>query len=420
MEHQPLTLVQLNQLVADAIHAATPSEGYWLTAEISELHVNHGHCYLSFVQKSDTDDNHLLAKADGHIWARTWKLLGAYFQRQTQRPLSAGMQVLVRVVPTFHTLYGYALNVLDIDPVYTLGDMARHRQEILQKLQEEGIAELNKQLPLPRLLQRIAIISAPTAAGYQDFYRQLHDNTYGFAFRTQLFPAILQGDQVEASVFAALSAIADESEQWDAVVIIRGGGATTDLSGFDTLLLAEAVAQFPLPVITGIGHERDDTLIDLVAHTRVKTPTAAAEFILLHQANEYALLTTLSRRLTAGMGEHIFHARTHLLQLTSKLPSLAMGRTTSGHLTLERLSHQLHTTMLQQIERGRHQLAVVDSKVKSADPVRLLRLGYSITRLDGHALTSVASLRPGQQLTTTLADGTLTSVVQNTINTPQP
>lgn len=411
VQQQPLTLLQLNQLVSDLITTGADPLGYWLTAEISELRVNRGHCFLVFVQKSERGDSELLAKADGHIWASNWPLLSMSFQRQTGRPLSAGMQVLVRVQPKLHAQYGYSLNVIDIDPTYTLGDIARRRQEILRQLQEEGVADLNKQLPLPRLLQRIAIISAPNAAGYQDFMKQLHDNPSGLAFRAQLFHAVLQGAQVEETVINALDAIAAEQEQWDVVVIIRGGGATIDLSGFDTLALAENVAQFPLPVITGIGHERDDTIIDLIAHTRVKTPTAAAAFLIDHQQRELDLVLDLSNRIATGVQQRLQGEQNRLLQLTTQLPTLATQRISSACLTLERLNQRLRTSAHQLLERHAHLLALAESQLKSADPKRLLRLGFSITRIEGRAITTTAGLQPGQQLVTTLAEGTVSSTV---------
>ena len=253
-------------------------DALWVQAELSDVRANaSGHCYLEFVQK-DASGNSLVAKARGIIWAGTFARLKPYFERETGQAFVSGIKVLVKVTVGFHELYGYSLTVTDIDPTYTLGDMARRRREILERLKQEGVLTLNKELELPELAQRIAVISSPTAAGYGDFCKQLRDNAFGFVFYPCLFPAVMQGDKVEASVISALNRIYEKFDRWDAVVIIRGGGATSDLSGFDTYDLAVNCAQFPLPVITGIGHERDDTVIDMVAHTRVKTPTAAAEF----------------------------------------------------------------------------------------------------------------------------------------------
>ena len=290
-----LTLYELNGLVRQTLELTLDAE-YWVQAEIAELRVNR-HCYMELVQK-EARGGGIVAKARAQVWANRWAFIKPMFEQMTGQTLAAGMQVMLKVEVTFHELYGYSLNVTDIDPSYTLGDIARHRQEILRRLAEEGIETMNKDLPLPRLLQRIAVISSASAAGYGDFCNQLNNNQRGLAFKTELFQAVMQGNDVESSVVSALNRIAEQQDEWDVVVIIRGGGATSDLQGFDSLLLAENVAQFPLPIITGIGHERDDTVIDLISHTRVKTPTAAAEFLIHHQEQELDILEDLSARLT--------------------------------------------------------------------------------------------------------------------------
>ena len=274
-----LSLLELNALVRRSLEQCLPDE-YWIQAELSDVRSNTtGHCYLEFIQK-DPRSNSLVAKARGMIWNNIYRLLKPYFEESTGQLFTSGIKVLVKVTVQFHELYGYSLTVLDIDPTYTLGDMARRRREILLQLEEEGVLTLNKELEMPVLPQRIAVVSSATAAGYGDFCHQLKHNSGGFFFYTELFPALMQGNQVEESVLAALDCINTRISEFDVVVIIRGGGAASDLSGFDTYLLAAACAQFPLPVITGIGHERDDTVLDSVAHTRVKTPTAAAELLI--------------------------------------------------------------------------------------------------------------------------------------------
>lgn len=428
-----LSLLELNSLVRDVLDHTFASRTYWLQAELSGVSEHGSHCYVEFVQKGERD-NDILAQAKGHIWGNRWGLIRTYFQKATGQRLAAGMQVLVQVEITFHERYGYALNILDIDPTYTLGDLARRRREILQALQREGVADMNKELPLPRLLQRIAVISSASAAGYQDFCRQLEQNPSQLVFHTRLFPAIMQGKQVESSIISALESIAAELEQWDTVVIIRGGGSATDLSGFDTLPLAENVSQFPLPIITGIGHERDDTVIDLVAHTRVKTPTAAAQFLIQHQQAELDHLTDLSTTLTDHVTLWLRTDRQHLQHLSAQVPSLARLLLTQETLRLqhqqaalqeaaqrpinlrrnrldilhERLHHYAETTL----ESHRHRLQLFETNLRAAQPDRLLRLGFSITRLNGHAVTDVATLKQGDILTTTLAKGTITSEVK--------
>ena len=283
-----LTLYELNSLVREVIECEMPNE-YWVEAELSECKESKGHCYMELIEKDEKNATPI-AKASARCWASKWMLIRPYFERTTGQQLHAGMKVLLKVYAQFHEAYGFSWIVTDIDPTYTLGDMARKRQEIIRQLKEEGVFDLQKELRLPLFCQRIAVISSETAAGYGDFCNQLFDNPYGFKFETQLFPAIMQGEGVEQSIIAALGKIFSEYSEYsddsdspfDCVVIIRGGGATSDMSGFDTLALAENVANFPLPIITGIGHERDESILDMVSHTRVKTPTAAATFLIDH------------------------------------------------------------------------------------------------------------------------------------------
>ena len=328
-----LSLLELNALVRRSLEQCLPDE-YWIQAELSDVRSNTtGHCYLEFVQK-DPRSNNLVAKARGMIWSNIYRLLKPYFEETTGQLFASGIKVLVKVTVQFHELYGYSLTVLDIDPAYTLGDMARRRREILMQLEEEGVLTLNKELEMPVLPQRIAVISSATAAGYGDFCHQLQHNSGGFFFYTELFPALMQGNQVEESVLAALDRINDRVNEFDVVVIIRGGGATSDLSGFDTYLLAAACAQFPLPVITGIGHERDDTVLDSVAHTRVKTPTAAAE-LLIHRITESAdHLEELSARLQQGAYALLEQEGRRLEMIQTRIPNLVHRKLTDARFAL--------------------------------------------------------------------------------------
>jgi len=274
-----LKLSELNGLVKKAVGEAFTAP-IWVICEISELKINrNGHCYLVLIEKEDNGDA-IVAQAKATIWSYTFRMLQPYFESTTGQQLTEGLKVLVSVSVEFHELYGFSLNIRDIDPTYTLGDMARRRREIIARLQSEGVADMNKELTLPLVPQRIAIISSPTAAGYQDFINQLTNNPAKYHFHLRLFPAIMQGNQAESSIIGALEQIYRYESFFDAVVIIRGGGSQVDLSCFDNYNLAYFVTQFPLPVITGIGHEKDDSIVDLVAHTRLKTPTAVAEFLI--------------------------------------------------------------------------------------------------------------------------------------------
>ena len=430
---EALTLYELNNLVRGSLERALPDE-YWVQAELSEVReAYNGHCYLEFVQKGNNGRD-LVAKARGVVWAGTYRLLKPLFERETGRPLSAGMKVLVRVSVTFHELYGYSLSVTDIDPAYTLGDLARLRREILARLEADGILNDNKELPLPLLANRIAVISSATAAGYGDFCNQLLRNDYRLRFTLRLFPAVMQGERVEESVLAALDAIMAERDEWDAVVIIRGGGATSDLSGFDTYLLAAACAQFPLPVITGIGHERDDTVLDLVAHTRVKTPTAAAAFLIQHQLEAATRLETLSCGIGQSVVARLERERVRLEQLSAALSAVFSQVRVRGEHRLEQLSLRLSHAWRQllsderhglercaarigqgvasRMERERFRLQLLRQRCEAADPDLLLKRGYSMTFSQGRLVRKASELEKGEEITTRLAEGEVRSVVQ--------
>ena len=278
------TLLELNHMVRETIERQMDGK-YWVEAELSDLH-DRNHCYMELVE-NDPFGPTPLAKARAVCWANRWTALRSKFERQTQQQLRPGIKVRMMVTPTFHEAYGFAYQVSDIDPDYTLGDIVRKRMEIIRQLKEAGIFDLQRELVLPRFAQRIAVVSSAQAAGYGDFCHQIDDNSYGLSFSHELFAAIMQGEQVEQSVIAALDRINARIDEFDVVVIIRGGGATTDMSGFDTLALAENVANFPLPIITGIGHDRDECILDMVSYMRVKTPTAAAAFLIDHLSEVY-------------------------------------------------------------------------------------------------------------------------------------
>ena len=428
---EALTLLELNNMVSEVIDSSF-THSYWLSAEVSEVRENRGHCYLEFVQK-DEFSNSLIAKARGVVWHNKWMLLRPCFEQTTGQPLSAGMMLLVQVKLSFHSLYGYTLTVNDIDPIYTLGDIAKRRREIISKLKEEGIDQMNKELELPRLLQRIAVISSATAAGYGDFCDQLNANEKGLVFYTRLFPALMQGDGVESSVIAALDAVMNDVLEWDVVVIIRGGGSVSDLSGFDTLRLAEHVAQFPLPVITGIGHERDDTVIDMVAHTRVKTPTAAAELLIHHQEAELSLVDDFSDRITGYVERRLadernrlnlivgrmpaiytlFHQRqqNRLMQITSLIHRDIVGILQTDKNKLDLITARLPLQVNARLQNEQHRLKLISLRLRAVDPVNILKQGYSITQVGGKSLRSVSQLKKGDEMVTFLADGKVVSEV---------
>lgn len=411
MEEQALSLYELNGLVKRTIRDRM-SETYWVQAELSDVRSNYsGHCYLEFIQK-DASGNNLIAKARGTIWSNIYKMLKPYFEQETGQAFASGIKVLVRVSVDFHELYGYSLTVLDIDPTYTVGDMERKRREILRQLEEEGVIDLNKELEMPMLPQRIAVISSATAAGYGDFCNQLSNNPRGYGFYTELFPAIMQGERVEESIIAALDAIYARLEAFDVVVIIRGGGATSDLSGFDTYELAANCAQFPLPIITGIGHERDDTVIDLIAHTRVKTPTAAAAFLIACMDQVADRLDNLSFRLQQGVRNRLLWEHRRIEGLKQRIPSSAYKRISDAKYGLFAAQRDLQMATRQFLSIKKHRLELLQQRLNDALPEKQLARGYSITLKNGKAVKDASILEKGDTLVTLLYKGKVESVIK--------
>lgn len=382
------SLYALNALVHEAVSNALPDE-YWVEAELAECRERNGHCYMELVEK-DERSNSPIAKASAKCWRQTWTLLHATFLRATGQPLRAGMKVLLRVYPQFHEAYGFSWIVSDIDPTYTIGDLARRRQEIIKTLKAQGVFDLQRELRLSPFAQRIAVISAESAAGYGDFCRQLLDNEYNLQFHTELFPAIMQGERVEQSVIQALNLINNRIDDFDAVVIIRGGGATSDMSGFDTLPLAENVANFPLPIITGIGHDRDECVLDMVSHTRVKTPTAAATLLITHLCNTLQQVADAENVIAHYAQDRLQRHRLQLEHITTLLPHLAQRLMTEAYHSLER----------------------IQLKLEGYDPQLLLQRGYSITLHSGQIVKSPQDVKSGDEIETRLKQGTIKSIIQ--------
>lgn len=433
-DEQALSLVELNQRIHMTLEQAFP-DCYWVRAEMSDVRENStsGHCYLEFVEK-DPRSGQLLAKVRGTIWAKTFRLLKPYFELETGQRFVSGLKVLVQVTVEFHELYGLSLTVVDIDPAYTLGDMARKRLEIIRQLQEEGVFGLNKELPLPTLPRRVALISSPTAAGYEDFMNQLQHNRAGYPFYVKLFPALMQGERTEESVIAALDRIYAHQELFDVVALLRGGGATSDLNSFDSYLLAANCAQFPLPILTGIGHERDDTVVDLVAHTRLKTPTAVAEFLIrrmdqaaqaveeLQQAvsqsvslrllQEKQRLQSYATRFPVMVGQRIERNRTLLHQLGAKLPTMTHGFVERKQAEIDRLAMRLRNAVTTHLAERKRFLQLQEQFVRMASPDYILRRGYSLTLREGKIIKRAEELQVGEELTTRFMDGEVRSIIK--------
>ena len=428
-----LSLYELNSLVRDVISMSLP-DSYWVEAELSEAREGYGgHCYMELIEK-DERSNTPIAKAHASCWRNRWMLLKPQFERVTGQRIHAGMKVLLKVHAQFHENYGFSWIVDDIDPTYTMGDMARKRMKIIQTLKEEGVFDLQKELKLPMFCQRIAVISSATAAGYGDFCNQLADNGYGLQFTTALFAATMQGEGVEQSVISALNRINEEWENWDCVVIIRGGGATSDLSGFDTLALAENVANFPLPIITGIGHERDESVLDMISFQRVKTPTAAAAFLVDHLTEVYARIEDAQEAIVNYVKRRLQVERMKFERLSTQIPTLfslvkvrqsnrldqllnrlkvkAERIPADGLHRLEMLEARLKEPVARKLERELHRVEMLSQRAVAQDPERLLSRGYSITLKDGKSIKDASQLKAGDEIETRFAKGVAKAVVK--------
>lgn len=455
MNENVVSLYALLRHIHATLNAALPAT-YWVRAEISEGRQNpSGHYYCKFIEKNQAGQD--IASASGIIWAGTYLAIKARFERETGQRLTAGIKVLVNVRVNFHERYGLSLVVNDIDPSYTIGDMVRRRKEIIARLTREGVIDMNRQLALPRPLLRVAVITSATAAGYGDFCNHLAAGGAAFRFETKLFPAVMQGDAVESSVVAALNAVAAEAELWDAVVIIRGGGAVSDLNGFETYTLAANVAQFVLPVITGIGHERDETVIDLVANTRCKTPTAVADFLVARAQGEMDALDELTQRLQrsatlvvaarrqrlAGLearvapafSNHCGRARQWLDRLLMRVPRAVSGVCSREEARRQRLAVRMEMLAKSMVARQKQELQLrigrmargttvmfqtqkmridaAEKSVKLAGPERVFRLGFSLTTVNGKAVTDATRLKPGDEIATRFAKGKAVSIVKD-------
>lgn len=426
-----LTLYELNSLVKETIEL-TFTQQFWVEAELADATERRGHLYLDLVQK-DEHSATPIARASARCWASVWASVRPRFERTTRQRLTAGMKVLLRVYPQFHQAYGFSWIVTDIDPTYTLGDMQRQRQEIIDRLKRDGVFDMQRELTLPMFCQRIAVISSATAAGFGDFCNHLQHNDYGFHFAVELFPAIMQGEQVEPTVISALDSINSRIDDFDCVVIIRGGGATVDMSGFNTLLLAENVANFPLPIITGIGHDRDESIIDMISFMQVKTPTAAAAFLIERLLNVSERITAATSSITRCVQEKLEYERIRLTALSTRIPILFSLTKTRQLSIIDSLTQRMTAAVQQDIKQRQHQLQIAAQRLAPAtqrtmqqeqhrlqmltqrtaalDPAAILRRGFSMTLCNGRFVTDASQMKNGDIMETRLANGTILSRV---------
>lgn len=380
------SLKELCDWIQEIVENDLPNR-YWVCAEIASMSVR-GHCYMELVEKAE--NGILAAKVRATCWSNVYHLLSAYFLQETGQSLHTGLQVMLEVSVEYHAVYGLSLNVWNIDPTYTLGDLAKQRQATIQQLTEDGVMDLQKALQIPSLPRRVAVISSADAAGYGDFCDQLKHNRFGFKFHVQLYPAVVQGDTAARSVIQALNSIAALEEEWDVVVIIRGGGASTDMSCFDDYNLASHCAQFPLPIIAGIGHTRDVSVVDMVVHTSVKTPTAAAEWLIERVAEQVDRVGGLMLRLQRATQNAVSREKNRLLLYEQQIFNAVRGKAVR--------------------ERGKLDLWMKTIELHS--PERIFKMGYSLTMVNGKMVRSQSEVNEGDVLETHLHDGVIQSVVK--------
>ena len=383
---------------------------FWVIGEIMELHENR-HCYLELIEKSE-EKNSLLARARATIWASRFSMLRPFFEASTGTTLKSGIKILCKASVEFHPLYGLSLNITDIDPSYTLGDLSRKKQEVIQRLRKEGVFDMNRELPFPLVPQRIAVISSESAAGYGDFMNSLKENRHGFDFYSKLFPSLMQGEEAPGSIIAAMENIYDSESDFDCVVIIRGGGSKADLESFNQYELAYFITQFPLPVLTGIGHERDESIADMVAHRGLKTPTAVAEFLidqlLAFEFRLSALLDRLSTRVNGRVQAEMALLDRFRAELAHLSRTLLQNQSEYHRHTIQRLRRELGN----QLERKRENLSHLKKRTELVDPQNILLRGYSITLVEGKSFGSLEDVKAGSRLETRVHQGTIFSKVE--------
>ena len=385
-------------------------EPLWVRAEIGEMHANGGHAYFELIENAEKSDK-ILAKIRATCWESTFQILKPYFEENTGQSLQQGIAVLVQVTVEFHPLYGMSLNIKDIDPAFTVGDMAMRRLQIINKLQNEGIADMNKSLQIPQFVQRLAIISSATAAGYGDFMHQINSNERGFKFYSVLFQSVMQGEAATNSIISSLEKIYANAELFDAVIIIRGGGATTDLACFDTYELALNVAQFPLPIIAGIGHQRDNTIVDMVVNQSLKTPTAVAEFIISQIQNTENQLFDIVNTIIDFSENTILLQKNILEQIRWKISHLLKSVTSNSIFELNRQNIRLKNAAQNVITFQKNKLDLYGKIVHTHSPQYLFKKGFSITTLNGKRVFSVKSLKKNDKIKTYFSDGAAESVI---------
>lgn len=408
-EHN-LTLLDLQRMVRHTLEGRF-NEPLWISAEISELKVNRsGHCYLNLVEKGATDGAPR-AEARAVIWRSAYAPMASMFEVATGATLRAGLRVLVRVMVTYHEIYGFSLQIIDLDPRYTLGEVERRRRETIARLQEEGVWDMNRELELNRPTLRIAIVSSNTAAGYQDFMNEIRRSTY--RFNTTLFSSLMQGDAAEESIISALHAIAEREEEFDVVAIIRGGGSTSDLALFDSYLIATHVAQFPLPIFSGIGHDKDISVVDMVAHTALKTPTAVATKLVEMADYEMNIIDSFASDIAAMVDNRLYQEDMRIYQLGTDIERRATAHINDCHKHIELIQSVLHSRLELIFSTEEQRLSEATRALKSYSIDNILRLGFAVARSEDRVIKSVTSHNIGENIEVELLDGVIGAEIKS-------
>lgn len=433
MNDRAISLSSFQQMLGDTIRMNPALRGVWITAELSDVRVAGGHCYMELVEKNEATGQ-VLAKMRATIWSSQYRTLQSKFIAGTGNGIASGQKVMIFGTANHHNVYGLSFAISDIDPSYTLGDIERRRREILDRLRREGIVDANRQLAFPLAAQKVAVISAAGAAGYGDFMNHLLNSSEGFVFYPLLVEAVMQGDRTSDSVCRALDFVETTLDFWDCVVIIRGGGSTMDLNGFDTYELARKVAEFPLPVVVGIGHERDRTVLDEIACRRCKTPTAVADFLVDCCRQTWNRVESDVRAIAGYVAERMHGERLRLSNIENILPARVKGsvmkeernvdllakriesvaerkiKDASVKIEMQRL--RLENMMKNRVERENTKLKRIDDMLRILSPVNTLKRGYSITRANGKAIYNASDLKRGDMITTTFVNGNIESKVE--------
>ena len=411
-ENPHITLRELQRRVKSVLEGSFALP-LWVSAEISDIKVNYsGHCYLELVEKAEKggDNGVPTAQARAVIWKSHFPRIAAYFEAETGQRLAPGLKILAKVLVSYHELYGFSLQITDVDPSFTLGDLERQRQQTIAQLQQDGVWEMNRGVPMPTVVQRVAVVSSAQAAGYQDFCKELAKSPY--RFEVELFDAFMQGEAAEGSIIDALCRVADRLEEFDAVVIIRGGGSRSDLNCFNAYRICSYVAQFPLPVITGIGHDKDTSVADMVAHTALKTPTAVAGWLVERMDRICGWLDAAALQLHDGVLRLSRTQQVRLEELAGDVRHLSLGLLRQRGLELGSREEVFRQAVGSFLRQQRQQLAATGELVESRSPRHILRMGFAVVRSGGRAVTSVRQVTAGERLTINVADGRFSAEVK--------